>query len=77
LRLSEDLVDYEGVGWGLGEARETVAAGEPAAENLDVDRWNIGGEGHLPDEERRRWRGGGGAGAHEDLVAEHGECEGP
>lgn len=52
------LVDHEGVGWGLGEARETVAAGQPAAEDVEVEGWNCGGEGDLPEEERRR-RGGG------------------
>ena len=52
-----------------------MAAGKPAAEDFDVEGWNVGGEGHLAEEERRRWRGGG-DGAHEDLVAEHGgECD--
>lgn len=76
--VERDLVDHEGVGRGLGEARETVAAGQPAAEDVEVEGWSGGGEGDLAEEERRRRCGGGGGdgdgdGAHEDLVAEHGE----
>lgn len=48
-----------------------MAAGEPAAEDVEVEGGDGGGEGELSEDERRRWRGGDGAGAHEDFVAEH------
>ena len=55
------LEDEERVGGELGEAREAVAAGEPAAEDLEVEGGDGGcggGERELAEEERRQ-RGGG------------------
>lgn len=47
-----------------------MAAGKPAAEDIEVEGGDGGGEGYLAEEEWRRWSRGGDP--HEDLVAEHG-----